>query len=106
MKKQRTNQQNKAIHLWFKLIADECQKDGITIDMIVGKNIELIATPYLLKEYYWRPIQKYLYGKKSTTQLTTKEIDKIYDVANKLIGENTGIHIPFPSIEQLYGTEP
>jgi hypothetical protein len=40
-------------------------------------------------------------GKESTTELTTKEIDLVFDTINKHLGEQFGIHIDFPSIETL-----
>lgn len=38
--------------------------------------------------------------KTSTTQLTTKEVDLVFDTINKYLGEKFGIHVPLPSIEQ------
>ena len=39
--------------------------------------------------------------KQSTTKLESGELDKVYEVLNKTIGERTGVHIDFPSIDQL-----
>lgn len=54
-----------------------------------------------VKEFLWRPIQQAQLNKKSTVELTTKEIDQVFDTINKYIGEKHGLHIPFPSIEEL-----
>ena len=57
-------------------------------------------TPASVKECLWREIQKIMTTKKSTTELTTDEITKIYDVLNLFISENFHVHIPFPSEEE------
>jgi hypothetical protein len=98
--KQRTIQQNKALHKFFELLSDECNDQGITIQKLLQNEIDTMVTPILVKEAIWRPIQKVMFGKDSTTELTTKEIDQIFDVLNKHLGE-WGIHIDFPSFENL-----
>ena len=42
-----------------------------------------------------------MYGKESTTELTTSEVSKVYEQIAKLIGEKFGVIIEFPSKEQL-----
>jgi hypothetical protein len=39
----------------------------------------------MVKEYLWRPLQKAILGKQSTTELTTKEIDKVFDTNKKFL---------------------
>ena len=55
----------------------------------------------MVKEYIWRPIQKAQLGKKSTTELTTKDIDKVFETINRFLGEKHKVHVPFPSIEEV-----
>lgn len=97
--KRRTEQQNKALHLWFTLLAEALNSAGY--DMKKVMHVDIPWTDYNIKEFLWRPVQKAMFGKVSTTQLDTGDIDKIYDVVNKTIAERTGIHVPFPSIEHL-----
>jgi len=54
-----------------------------------------------VKEFLWRPIQETQLRKSSTTELTTKEIDEVFNTINRYLGEKFGIHVPFPSIEDL-----
>jgi hypothetical protein len=49
----------------------------------------------------WRPLQEHLTDKKSTRELAKEDIDKIYEVLNNIIGGRTGVHVPFPSEEEL-----
>jgi len=99
MNKKRTNRQNKALHLWFTLLARALNESGFYMNKIIKLNAEVIWTPYLIKEVLWKPLQKAMFNKKSTKNLDKmQEIDKIYDVINKVIIERTGgeVSIPFP----------
>lgn len=98
--KQRTIQQNKALHKFFSLLADECNDQGLTLQKLLQNKIDVMVTPVLVKEVLWKPIQKVMFNKDSTTELTTKEIDQVFDVVNKLLGKY-GIHIPWPSFENI-----
>jgi hypothetical protein len=40
-------------------------------------------------------------GKESTTELTTKEINELYEVINRATAEKLGISIEFPSNEVI-----
>ena len=73
--------------------------DGFDMRAVIGESVDIFWTPYTIKEHLWRPTQKQLFGKKSSKSITTEEINQIYDVINKAVGERTGIHVPFPSQE-------
>jgi len=97
-----TRQQQKSLHLFFRQVADELNKEGRTMTSVLQKFIlEVPATEYLVKDTLWRPLQIALYGKKSTTELLKKqEIDKIYDALNKFAAEQLQMSLPpFPSVE-------
>ena len=98
----RTNNQNRSLHLWFTQVSDELNANGITAQQIFSQPVEHFWTPELVKEM-WRKIQRAMFGKKSTTKLKkTEQIDKIYDVFNKVISERAEIQCPpFPSIETM-----
>lgn len=99
--KPRTNQQNAALHLLFRQIADELNASGFDVRATLKKDFELIWTQHLVKELLWRPVQKIVCGKKSTTQINTEEINQIFDIINKALSERTGVSFIFPSIESL-----
>ena len=54
-----------------------------------------------IKDYLWRPIQKAQLQKQSTTELTTKDIDVIYETLNRFTSEKFSVHVPFPSEEEI-----
>jgi hypothetical protein len=62
-----------------------------------------------VKTYIWKPLQKLLTGKKSTTQLDKNgEINLIWDNLNRLIIEKTKGNVqvpPFPSLDRMIESE-
>jgi len=99
----RTKLQNNALHLWLTQLADEFREKDIDMRLLIREDIKIPASMMFLKEYIWRPTQKALYGKKSTTQLfKTKEIDEIVDIINRAVSERFKGEVtvpPFPSYE-------
>src|SRR3990167_7484949 len=103
--KKRTEAQNRALHLYFEMIAGALNQEGldvrVVLQVIAEKGVDMMWSKELVKELLWRRIQKKYLAKESTTQLETKDIDKIYDMLNKFLAENFHITQPFPSIESL-----
>lgn len=96
-----TKLQNKAMHLWFTQLAKTLNDEGIDMRALISPGIDIFWSAYTIKEHLWKPTEKAYLGKDSTQDLTTKEVTEIYDIINKVLGERVGIHIPFPSIENL-----
>lgn len=90
----RTSKQNNSIHLLFEEIARELNNSGIDMRVLI-KNLQVSHTKKSVKGI-WKAICEAKYGKKSTTELTSKEIDEVYDEFNRLLSE-FGIHVAFPS---------
>lgn len=106
IKKKRTSQQNRALHKWFDLLAEALNDAGFDIKTTIRQDMDIPWTALTIKELLWRPVQKVYLRKQSTTQMQTKDIDKIYDIINREIGQRTGIDVPmFPSIEQMIAYE-
>lgn len=100
-KKQRTLTQNDALHKFFELLATELNDAGLDQRVVLKPSIAIPWDKTSIKEQIWKPIQNAQLVKKSTTELTTDEVSKIYETINRHIGEKFGVHVPFPSIEQL-----
>lgn len=97
--KKRTQRQNRALHVYFQLLADELNDAGLDMREVLKPGVDINWTLETVKEYLWRPIQMIQLKKKSTTDLTTTEIDKVYDTLNRFLGQKLKIEVPFPSIE-------
>ena len=94
---QRTLQQNRSLHLYFTMLADELNAAGYDMRRTLKPGVDIPWTPDNVKEFLWKPLQHAYLDKESTTELTTKEIDKVYDVLNRHLGETTGVTVVFPS---------
>lgn len=97
--KNRTALQNRALHLYYEIVADTLNEAGLDMKVMLPK-VNIPWNKDTVKEYLWRPIQKEQLLKTSTTQLTTKDIDLIFDTLNRHLSEH-GVTIPFPSIETI-----
>ena len=103
--KKRTDNQNRALHLWFTQLAEALNSAGFDMRKVIRKEVDISWSPLSVKNYLWKPVQEVFCGEKSTTKLTTENIDYIYDIINRTISERTGIHVPFPNIELLFSRE-
>lgn len=104
--KKRTNQQNRALHLFCKIIADKLNEQGQSYNIAVfyDKIFEVPFTLNIVKDQIWKPIQLALYDDESTTTLTTEKINQIVNVINKFMAEKYEIYVDWPSFEnQNYG---
>ncbi len=100
---QRTDQQNKALHLYFEMLAEELNSGGLTVQMVMKEKMELDWTKIMVKELLWKSTQKTLLGTQSTKDLAKQEdIDTVYDHLNRHLSEKFGVHVPFPSHEVGY----
>lgn len=97
----RTAKQNKSLHLYFRLLAEELNEAGLDMKKVLKPTIDISWNERSVKEYLWRPIQNAQVVKKSTTELSTEEINKIWEVINRHLSEKFGIYVPFPSEEEL-----
>jgi ribosomal protein S26 len=98
----RTLRQNDAIHLYLELVARELANQGQTLQGVVKKVewAEITPSAKAIKEVIWRPIMETVVGKKSTTQLTTAEVNKVYEIISMFLAKEFEISLPFPSIEE------
>ena len=92
----RTNRQNRAMHLYFELAADELSSAGFELRDLVLDNIPIPITSESIK-LLWKQMQEKMYGTTSTTELKTNQVGEIYDAMNIVISERLKIHIPFPN---------
>jgi len=99
---QRSSAQNRSIHKYLEMVAHELANQGQTMQGVVRKvaMVEIPPTKDSLKEMLWKPIQEVALGKKSTTELTTDEVNKIYEIISMFLAKEFEISLPFPSYEE------
>ena len=100
--KQRTLKQNKALHLMFEHLAESLNDAGLDMKKTLKPEVEIPWSKETIKEYIWKPIMKAQLGKKSTTEMTTKDIDKVFNTIVRHLGQKFGIEIEFPSMDITY----
>ena len=99
----RTGQQNRSLHKLFKDVSDECMEKGIDLREVVREEVPIPCTPENLK-WMWKLLQNAMFCKKSTTELKkTGEIEKVYDVFNKILSERTKGEIILPDFPSQDG---
>jgi hypothetical protein len=103
--KQRTLHQNRALHKLFGMLAETLNESGNDMRKTLKEGVDIPWNSDTVKEYLWRPIQKAQLQKDSTTELTTKDIDAVFETLNRHLGEKLGIHTPFPSVEEIIQTQ-
>ena len=99
----RSIQQNKAIHKYCDLVAKELNREGHTMQDVIKKITRVEIEPDMknVKDILWREIQKVVVHKKSTTELETDEVDKVFNTMNNFLGREFGVHVPFPNHEEM-----
>lgn len=97
--KQRSLTQNKCLHLYCQQLADALNDAGLDFRQTIKDGVDVPWTPELAKDYLWRPIQKAMTGKDSTTKPERGQYSEIYDVLNRHISGKMGVYVAWPSKE-------
>lgn len=91
---QRTEQQNKALHVWLRQVS-ECLNDaGFSVMKTLRHDAELPWTEHSAKELLWRPVQEAMTGKESTTECNRVEYSDIERVIARHLGQRLGVTLP------------
>ena len=93
----RTNQQNKALHKWFENLAETLNNAGFDMKKVLKPSIDIEWNCESIKNYLWRPVQMSQLNKRSTTDLTTTEINEVYETLTRHLGQKFSIYVEFPS---------
>ncbi len=102
IKETRSQKQNRALHLFFTIMSSELNELGAEFIYfgLKGQTLSTRYTPNIVKEHFWKPVQKSLFDIESTTKINTKQINEIIDVVTKFFAEK-GVVVMFPNIETL-----
>ena len=97
-----TTQQNKSLHLWLRMLADDLNGAGFSVGDGVLIKLPILYTEENLKADVLRPLMKALYPDlTSTRQLDTKQTQELYRYIDHVVSERTGVHVEFPSEEAM-----
>lgn len=105
VKSLRSLAQNRSLHKWCTLMAQELEEKHIDKREFFKESFFLSWTMDGVKEDVWKPIQKSLTKKDSTTKLARlEEINLIWENINRIIIEKYKGNVqipPFPSEERM-----
>jgi len=94
----RTIKQNAAIHLFCGLLAGKFEDAGLDMQTVLEKAVSVTWTMEAVKEVIWKRIQVALFpDKTSTTQLETKDVDKVARVIIRHMATEFNIDQSFPN---------
>ena len=97
----RTGQQRKAIEVYCKELASALNEAGYPLTKFpFSEGVEIMWNQMRIKEELWRPVQIAMLNKESTTKLSTKEVNEVYEILSKKVSEATGVYLRFPSLHQ------
>ena len=100
---QRTEQQRKALEVYCDGLAEILNASGYNFND--GKVIRLPVsfTQENVKEYMFKKVMMAMYpDKTSTTELSTTEIQAVYENLNSFTAEHFGVSVTWPSEEELF----
>jgi hypothetical protein len=80
---------------WLPINNNIKQKAKNRLDKEMGDGIEWDTIKF--KDLIWKPIQKAITGKNSTTKLTKNELTKVYENVNNIMLNRYKIGKPFPN---------
>lgn len=94
----RSDAQNRSLHLWFTMVAEELNNAGYSVQEVLKQKIAIDWNTELVKDILWKTAQERILHKKSTTELKKQEdIDKVFDHLVRHLGEKFFIEVPpFP----------
>ena len=97
--KARSNQQNKALHKYFDLLANALNDAGYDMKRTIKPEIDVPWNAYLIKLLMWKPLQDAITGEESTAKAKRDDYTKVYEVLNRHTAQKLGISVPWPSNE-------
>lgn len=97
LKTTRTCTQNRAMHKYFTLLANELNDGGLDMRKTLKPDAELPWTPESVKTYIWKVVQEAMFGKASTTKLDTKQVSQVYQAVDKHLSTTFNIQVEFPT---------
>ncbi len=99
--RQRTPTQNRCLHAYCEMIAEMMRDAGTDQRALTGKFKEGFTIPvqgHMIKDIF-RAVGLAMYKKKSTSDLTTVEIQEVHKIIDQRLGEVTGVSCAWPSYE-------
>lgn len=100
--KQRSKKQQAALEIWCRQVSEALNDAGLDQRKFLKPSI---AIPWddrgrSFKDLVWRPVQRAITGRDSTTEPERSEYPKIYEIINMHMASEHGISVPWPEKEK------
>lgn len=92
--KQRTLTQNRALHLFLGMLADELNAGGFDMRRVLKQDVDIPWTTETCKEFLWKPLQEAMLNKSSTTEADRTEYTQVHETLSRHLGQKLGIQVP------------
>lgn len=102
--RKRTLPQNASLHLYCEQQAKALTESGYTqrkLWEVLQAGFDLPVTGYMVKQIF-RNLGETMFGKKSTADLETKEMQDVYIAIDEGFSRTTGVQTEWPSKESQY----
>lgn len=96
IKNTRTAQQNRALHLYFNMLATALNDAGLDQRKVLKPEVDMPWSCHSVKEFLWRPIQLAVTQKESTTKLERSEVNEIFRVLHLHMVQKLSVSVEFP----------
>lgn len=100
VKKRRTPKQNACLHLWLRQMSTAMNDAGQSVKIFMQhtrNGFDIPVTMEFLKEVA-NEVSVGRYGR-TTSKLSTVEVQELYEILNRAFGETTGVSLPWPHEE-------
>jgi hypothetical protein len=92
--RQRTLTQNRALHLFLGMLADDLNAAGLDMRKVLKQEVDIPWTTESAKAYLWRPIQEAVIRKESTADADRVEYSAVYEVLARHLATKLGVTCP------------
>lgn len=95
----RTHKQNAALHVYLTKQADSLNESGLEMAVVLTHQADVPWSKDSAKELLWRPVQRALINKASTTEAGTADYSRIHQVLTRHLSQKLGApYVPWPSL--------
>lgn len=95
-----SRKQQNALHLYCEWLAEELGNAGMDMRTVI--KVPISPTKENVKELMLKPVMEALWPDiTSTAKLDTVQVSQLYEEMNRFTGERLGIHVRWPSEEDL-----
>ena len=98
----RTLSQNKAIHLYCKLLAKKFNASGLDMKTVLKPSVEIPWSQDTVKDQLFKVVMNAMFPEiESTKDLNTSQVSEVYETLNRHTATKLGVSLAFPNREEM-----